>query len=98
MLFRTLPTIFLQSPKKIVVDIQGVKETNKFVLTDPSVHSTDLKLFGESNLGQEGIDEFFKSHSCNQICRLLKLTKHPLQSKPDEVTETVAREDRLRIF
>eukprot|EP01012_Entosiphon_sulcatum_P009073 TRINITY_DN15018_c0_g1_i1.p1 TRINITY_DN15018_c0_g1~~TRINITY_DN15018_c0_g1_i1.p1 ORF type:complete len:484 (+),score=103.96 TRINITY_DN15018_c0_g1_i1:411-1862(+) len=54
----------------IVVDVQGVGDK----YTDPQVHSKDGEGFGKGNVGQEGIDEFFKSHKCNSICKLLGLT------------------------
>lgn len=50
------------------MDLQGIvrKQTgqndNYFVFTDPSVHCTDLSQFGETNLGMEGIEEFFNTH------------------------------------
>jgi len=49
--------------KHIIVDIQGVENT----YTDPQVHSTERR-FGLGNLGQEGIDAFFKTHRCNNVC------------------------------
>eukprot|EP00667_Euglena_gracilis_P003844 EG_transcript_3855 len=49
--------------KHIIIDIQGVEDT----YTDPQVHSLERN-FGLGNLGQEGIDAFFKTHRCNNIC------------------------------
>ena len=35
----------------IVVDLQGVDRENKYILTDPSIHSQDPQ-FGNTNLGK----------------------------------------------
>jgi len=69
------------SQKKIMVtDLQGTKNQNKYLFTDPSVHCLlNDNSFGKSNLGQAGIDEFFRSHVCNRICRSLHLSQHYLQ-------------------
>ncbi|KAJ1408915.1 kinase-like domain-containing protein [Ochromonadaceae sp. CCMP2298] len=53
----------------IVVDLQGVN----FILTDPQIHSRDLKKYGAGNLGAEGMASFFSSHVCNDACRHLAL-------------------------
>jgi hypothetical protein len=39
-----------------------VKQENAFMLTDPSIHCEEARIYGESNLGEEGINEFFKTH------------------------------------
>jgi hypothetical protein len=62
----------------IIVDIQGVNDT----YTDPQVHSVDRAGFGMGNLGQEGIESFFRTHRCNNICAGLGLV-HP-HKKVDE--------------
>jgi hypothetical protein len=49
--------------KHIIVDIQGVGDT----YTDPQVHSIERK-FSMGDLKQDGMDAFFKSHRCNNIC------------------------------
>lgn len=60
--------------KAIVVDIQGVKTSKGYLLTDPAIHSTDTLRFGSCNLGKPGIIKFFQSHKCNQHCKKLGLT------------------------
>eukprot|EP01127_Copromyxa_protea_P001223 TRINITY_DN1123_c0_g1_i4.p1 TRINITY_DN1123_c0_g1~~TRINITY_DN1123_c0_g1_i4.p1 ORF type:complete len:223 (+),score=21.43 TRINITY_DN1123_c0_g1_i4:327-995(+) len=49
----------------IIVDLQGVNN----LLTDPAIHCTDLLKFGDMNLGQEGMKQFFKNHKCSDKCR-----------------------------
>eukprot|EP01113_Clastostelium_recurvatum_P001530 TRINITY_DN10622_c0_g1_i5.p2 TRINITY_DN10622_c0_g1~~TRINITY_DN10622_c0_g1_i5.p2 ORF type:complete len:845 (-),score=200.72 TRINITY_DN10622_c0_g1_i5:73-2607(-) len=53
----------------IVVDIQGVGD----MYTDPQIHSADGQGYGKGNLGVEGINKFFSTHNCNQICYYLGL-------------------------
>ncbi len=44
---------------------------------DPAIHCNDaISRFGDTNLRQGGMDGFFKSHVCNDICRELGLA-HP---------------------
>ena len=59
----------------IVVDLQGVDRENKYILTDPSIHSQDPQ-FGNTNLGKAGIEQFFKSHKYSEICAAMNLPKN----------------------
>ena len=59
----------------IVVDLQGVDRENKYILTDPSIHCQDPK-FGNTNLGKVGIEQFFKTHKCSEICAAMRLPKN----------------------
>jgi len=62
----------------VFCDLQGVELTNEFLLTDPAIHCVDLLRFGKTNLGERGIEEcFFASHTCNDICKKLRLGKSP---------------------
>ena len=65
----------------IVVDLQGIDigDNQTYLLTDPCIHSTDLKRFGGTNLGTAGMKRFFQTHVCNAICLALKLTPNKYQ-------------------
>lgn len=55
----------------MVVDLQGVN----YILTDPQIHTrcdSDSR-FGLGNLGKAGMAAFFCTHTCNSICRRMKL-------------------------
>ena len=58
----------------VVVDIQGVLRRNRYVLTDPAIHCTCAnRRYGDTNLGQDGIDSCFSGHTCNAVCHALSL-------------------------
>lgn len=69
----------------LVVDLQGVQRADGYILTDPAIHTGDVVAidkdgdyyvrFGNTNLGEEGMKEFFASHKCNSICKMLKLKR-----------------------
>ena len=59
----------------IVVDLQGIEENNQFILTDPSINCIEPQ-FGRTNMGDTGIDQFFKTHRCGSVCEAMKLPKN----------------------
>lgn len=75
--------------KLMVVDLQGVFQENKdgstkYVLTDPVIHkrkqdkhkrSKQLETwtFGRTDRGERGMNAFFETHECSEVCRLLGL-------------------------
>ncbi|ELP92474.1 elongation factor 2 kinase, putative [Entamoeba invadens IP1] len=71
----------------LVADLQGVFQDKWFYLTDPAVlSSTDDEFkYSPTNLGEEGIQRFFKTHRCNQVCIGLGISKnvHDVQT-PEE--------------
>jgi len=62
----------------MIADLQGICEPERYILTDPAVHSRE-RLFGATDLGEDGFSAFFKSHKCSNICQRLKLEFHPDQ-------------------
>lgn len=61
----------------IVVDCQGGYNaaSKRFLLTNPAIHSTDVTLFGDTNLGVSGMKKFFETHRCNGYCTALGFVK-----------------------
>ncbi len=61
----------------LVCDLQGIltkhRERDVMLLTDPAIHCTHFPRFGATNLGKEGMDQFFSVHTCNKYCKALKL-------------------------
>eukprot|EP00956_Cyclotella_meneghiniana_P014296 scaffold21342_cov66-Cyclotella_meneghiniana.AAC.12 len=81
---------YVKSRKKlIVVDLQGVLTMtrdgkNMFQLTDPVIHRRNRKAgrqwdFGRTDRGKNGINAFFKTHQCTEMCKLLGLEKESLR-------------------
>ena len=68
--------------EKLVCDLQGHREDNNglphageryyYLLTDPAT-CTPCHDYGESDLGQSGIDAFFAHHTCNEWCERLDI-------------------------
>ena len=56
--------------EKLVTDIQGVSYKDKIILTDPAIQSID-KLFGNTDLGAEGLIYFLSGHEHNEYCKSL---------------------------
>ncbi len=54
--------------------MQGLKAADgSLLLTDPAIHCVDMAMFGDTNLGLEGMSMFYKSHTCGDICRIMGL-------------------------
>jgi len=66
----------------LVCDLQGHREEDEglphtgehfyYLLTDPAI-CTPCHDYGESDLGQAGIDAFFAHHTCNEWCKHLDI-------------------------
>lgn len=69
--------------KMLVCDLQGVLSRSAagedragvFDLTDPVIHYKSKtgrhQVYGRTDLGRQGMDKFFHTHRCNDVCRLL---------------------------
>ncbi len=49
-----------------------------FELTDPVIHyssgSGRRQVFGRSDRGKKGMQDFFKTHQCSELCRAVRRT------------------------
>jgi hypothetical protein len=62
----------------LVCDLQGVLNTTTsppvFEFTDPAIHykeRTNRHEFGRTDLGVDGIEQFFQTHICSDLCRMV---------------------------
>mmetsp|Transcript_15964 Transcript_15964/g.37680 ORF Transcript_15964/g.37680 Transcript_15964/m.37680 type:complete len:697 (-) Transcript_15964:306-2396(-) len=62
-------TYEMSNHELLVCDLQGVGD----LWTDPQVHTKDGRLYGRGNKSLQGFARFFSAHSCNNICRYLRL-------------------------
>ena len=71
--------------RKLVCDLQGVlsppsacSKTPLYEFTDPVIHFVSLtgrkNRFGRTDRGKKGIQDFFKTHVCTELCRMLNKT------------------------
>lgn len=51
----------------IICDLQGVESGSRVTLTDPAIHSKSV-IYGHTDLGNTGIERFFRTHTCGGIC------------------------------
>jgi hypothetical protein len=72
---------YWESERRFLIrDLQGVFNTTLsppiFELTDPVIHhretSETCKKYGPSDKGLEGMNAFFESHKCSNLCRVMK--------------------------
>ncbi|KAG2493615.1 hypothetical protein HYH03_008132 [Edaphochlamys debaryana] len=66
--------------QKLVCDLQGVwNASDGFQLTDPVIHHTACnKRNGATDKGSAGMASFFRTHTCNALCRRLGLRQNPV--------------------
>lgn len=81
--------------EQLVCDLQGHRGDGSlphlghdyyYLLTDPAICSAS-RSFGESDLGQEGIDAFFANHTCNEWCEHLDIE----YERPQYASASIAR-------
>lgn len=74
----------------LLCDLQGGHYEDCYVLTDPVVMSRDKKEFGATDLGVEGMNNFFAHHKCNHFCdrRWLKPTSPKVSHRLPAVAST----------
>ncbi len=67
--------------KSLVCDLQGTLDSSVspalFELTDPVIHHASSRnrqrVYGRTDHGSKGISAFFRSHTCNALCKILGL-------------------------
>jgi len=65
----------------LLCDLQGVKNGNEYLITDPCIHSLD-QIHGPTDLGVAGMEKFLSGHKCNFMCQELELCKNPVPYSP----------------
>ena len=65
----------------VIVDIQGVMEAGRYLLTDPAAHSKERLQYGNLDHGVAGMQKFFSTHECTSLCRDWKKPKIPTHIK-----------------
>ena len=62
----------------MVCDLQGQPNIDGyFEFTDPCIHyHSDKSKFGRTDHGDKGINNFFKTHQCNHLCKILSIANH----------------------
>lgn len=58
---------YIKSNKLVVCDLQGVERQDRYLLADPAINSNAAGQYGLTDLGVQGIQQFFRHHSCNYI-------------------------------
>ena len=73
----------------IIVDLQGVRGTKYYTLTDPAIHSFKTGPYGDLDLGQRGIKAFFSTHQCEGVCKGL------MAPKVDKNTDYISQSEKI---
>ena len=76
-------TYLFTNRKVMVCDLQGVYNTDMtpptFELSDPAIHYASKRgremVFGHTDKGKKGMQLFFNTHQCSEVCKIMKLSK-----------------------
>jgi len=68
----------------MIIDIQGTADSKSLNWTDCAPQSRD-KHYGETDQGLVGMGKFFGSHTCNNLCKFLKLPNERALAKEEEL-------------
>ena len=80
--------------KSLICDIQGVKRTHFYELTDPAVQSID-KDFGNSDLGPCSLIIFLSAHKHNEYCKDLPWPNDYEMNKINKIEEEIMNTYRI---
>ena len=63
----------LERQPQLICDLQGFVDAprKKFTFIDPVIHSRKRGTFAKTDHGQQGIDNFYSSHTCGALCRAI---------------------------
>ena len=79
----------------MVVDLQTLDRDDKYIPTDPSIHCKEPR-FGQTNLGNYVMEQFFKSCRCRSVYQAMKLKKNSIYKSSLKIVR-VADIDRMDI-
>ena len=79
----------------MVVDLQTLDRDDKYIPTDPSIHCKEPR-FGQTNLGNYDMEQFFKSCRCRSVYQAMKLKKNSIYKSSLKIVR-VADIDRMDI-
>jgi len=54
--------------RELLCDLQGVKDKDEYVLTDPVICSSSGEKYGLTDCGKAGMVKFFRRHKCTALC------------------------------
>ena len=78
-------TYWKSKEKFMIVDLQGERRENEYILTDPAIHSGKGfgEPFGELDCGMVGIEAFFSTHRCEKVCKGLPVPSNIIHTPKD---------------
>ena len=83
----------------MVCDLQGIFNTDTnpptIELTDPAIHYASSKgrrmVYGKTDKGRSGMNAFWKTHKCTNVCKLLHLSAKNRKWSRDWRSESTQR-------